>query len=627
MQNEIPKMVQQRASENEFIALETFPERIDCYAAQTIQLKKQFNRVSTMRLLAFGAGFLFGIYGVFKMNALSCIIAVLCTVLFIRLIYRHNRIDYQLKYCGAMIEVLDRHRKRSTDEWRDFQETGQAFIDDGHAYASDLDLFGPNSLYQYINIVNTHMGELSLSNLFRTADQSPAQIPDRQQAVGELRDRFGFCIELELFGSLFRRSGSGVPEKSSPPDSFLSFAEDQSLPFKNPPFIKALSYILPLATILSWILWLLNHRFPIIIPELLLIVQLLFVWFSHPRLTGILVPSFWMKDRIDQYQSLITHIEKHEFHAPMLSTLRDGLFHDGLCASTQLSALGRVINAIDVRGTPIVHFILNSALLWDYHCMFALHRWKLNSGNQLRRWLDTIAGFETYASIAVPAFLNPKWAFPTFCADPLEIEATNISHPLIDPDKRVANDFSSAQSITIITGSNMSGKTTFLRTIGINTVLAYMGSVVCAEHFLCPIATVFTSMRVRDDTAEGISSFYAELLRIKRIVEAATTEPPILFFLDELLKGTNSGDRISGAKAIVNRLCSDHAMGFISTHDFELCALEDGSDDQNSESGSVVSNYHFIEHYVDDRLHFDYKLHPGRCTSTNARQLMKMMGI
>jgi DNA mismatch repair ATPase MutS len=228
--------------------------------------------------------------------------------------------------------------------------------------------------------------------------------------------------------------------------------------------------------------------------------------------------------------------------------------------------------------------------------------------------------FEALASLAMISQLNPEWCFPEFKKGHLILSADDMGHPLINSQQRVNNDLKLDNQIAVITGSNMSGKTTLLRTIGVNLVLAYAGAPVCARKFDCTIMDVFTSMRISDDLHSGISTFYAELLRIKMIIDFSKNEQDMIFLVDEVFRGTNSRDRVTGARNVLLNLNKPWAIGLISTHDYELCDLE------NDNSGRIT-NYYFIESYTEDQIKFDYLLKPGSCKTSNAKYLMKMAGI
>lgn len=222
--------------------------------------------------------------------------------------------------------------------------------------------------------------------------------------------------------------------------------------------------------------------------------------------------------------------------------------------------------------------------------------------------------------MAVIGQMYPEWAFPVFSGKGLKFAAEGLGHPLIPKDVCVRNDFEINNGACVITGSNMSGKTTLLRTVGINLVLAYSGAPVFAHKLECSVMDIFTSMRVHDDLNRGISTFYAELLRIKMIIDYSHKEQPLIYLIDEIFMGTNSLDRIAGARSVLKNLSKSWIIGLISTHDFELCDLE-------HESSVKIKNYHFTEKYINNEIKFDYKLRPGRSKTTNAKYLMKMVGI
>lgn len=269
----------------------------------------------------------------------------------------------------------------------------------------------------------------------------------------------------------------------------------------------------------------------------------------------------------------------------------------------------------------MVYLILNPILMMDYHLTISLEIWKKNSGDNFENYLNVIAELEALCSLAVIRYDNPNWSMPKIDDKKTRIIAENIGHPLLG-EKRVCNSVKVEEphEVILITGSNMSGKSTFMRTIGINIILAYAGAPVCADIFNCSIMRLYTCMKTNDNLKEGISSFYAEMLKIKNIVEASKEGKPILFLLDEIFKGTNSKDRHTGAKILIKQLSRKGNIGFVSTHDIELGELE-------KESNSRVKNYHFSEYYYDNKICFDYKIKMGVSNTRNAMYLMKLAGI
>ena len=329
---------------------------------------------------------------------------------------------------------------------------------------------------------------------------------------------------------------------------------------------------------------------------------------------------YGLRKYLGAYSSLLSLVEREKFENSHLSELKEKLIGGNGSASASLKKLEGIANAVDLKSSTVLYFLLNCIFLWDYHCVFSLEEWKSKYGKQAREWLETVGRFEAISSLAAIRQMYPDWAFPSITEGGMRFAAEGMGHPLIRKDACVRNDFEISGGACIITGSNMSGKTTLLRTVGISLVLAYSGAPVFALRLECPVLDLFTSMRVRDDLNSGISTFYAELLRVKMIIKHSHKEIPMIYLIDEIFMGTNSLDRTTGARSVLKNLDRKWIIGMVSTHDFELCELE-------RESGVDVRNYHFTEKYINNEIKFDYRLHPGRSTTTNARYLMKMVGI
>ena len=286
-----------------------------------------------------------------------------------------------------------------------------------------------------------------------------------------------------------------------------------------------------------------------------------------------------------------------------------------------IRSLNRICELAKVRHNPLLYIIGLCFLMWDYHTVYTLERWRKKYGKQIRKWLEDVGELEALVSLAVPCVVRENHCFPTFVAgDTPIVKAEHMTHPLLPQEQAVANPVSLNAQTCIVTGSNMSGKTTYLRTIGVNAFLAFAGGPVCAKEFSISPMAVFTSMRIEDDVSHGISTFYAEILRIRSMVEYSKNKHPMLVLIDEIFKGTNSADRIIGATQAIRRLSLPWAVTVVSTHDFELCSLS-----QDKEIQAV--NFHFSEFYTGDEIHFDYILKPGQCQTTNAQHLLRMAGI
>ncbi|WP_271813882.1 MutS family DNA mismatch repair protein [Clostridium beijerinckii] len=326
------------------------------------------------------------------------------------------------------------------------------------------------------------------------------------------------------------------------------------------------------------------------------------------------------KNNINIYFKLLNLIVEKDFNSNHLKQLKNNLLvSKDENAADAVKKLSNIYDKISSRNNALF-IIFNILLLWDYQCMIKFEKWRIKSGKDLKKWLNVVGEFEALNSISNIIYDNPEWAMPSISDNNYIIKAEKLGHPLLSK-KRVCNDITidKNKNILLITGSNMSGKSTFLRTIGINLILSYIGAPVCAKKFGCSLMQIFTCMRTSDNLENNISSFYAEILRIKRIVEEVQENRKVFFILDELFKGTNSIDRHDGATALIKQLGSDGGSGLISTHDLELCDLEN--------TYSKIKNYHFKEYYLNDELKFDYKIREGASTTRNAIHLIKLAGI
>lgn len=618
---------------------EEFRERYDKCQAEEAKKKKQVNRVSNWRLLIFLAGvavsvLLFletkGFYGFLSL--------VLWLAVFIWLIVRHRKMSAELKKVGCRVIINREYMARMSSGWMGFSDYGQEFVNSANPYTGDLDIFGPKSLFQWISTAKTYYGRITLKDLLEGPDKSIAAIQMRQNAVRELSKKLDFCQELQSEGMLSK----GVENN---PQRLLEYAEDQTVRFKNKK-LQNLFYILPASVMLTFTLWLLGSSIPLFIPLLLLVTQMIIFAAGYMKNSQIVNTVYGLKKHLGAYVNLLRLIETEGFEDEYLYGLRGKLFTGnelgtgsdakirrpdldkemrgfdakGEAASTSLRRLEKIANAVDIKYSTVLYFILNIFTLWDYHCVFALEEWKGLYGKHTRQWLETVGQVEALSSLAVIGHMYPEWAYPTFSSVGLKFAAKGIGHPLIPKDECVCNDFEINKGACVITGSNMSGKTTLLRTVGINLVLAYAGAPVFAGKLECAVMDIFTSMRVHDDLGSGISTFYAELLRVKMIIDYSKKELPMIYLIDEIFMGTNSLDRTTGTRSVLKNLNKGWIIGLISTHDFELCDLEE-------EKGADVKNYHFTETYANSEIMFDYKLRPGRSRTRNARHLMRMVGI
>ena len=338
--------------------------------------------------------------------------------------------------------------------------------------------------------------------------------------------------------------------------------------------------------------------------------------------------TFDIAEALKTFRDLFKHAEAVTGDSPLLTAIRDGLNAGLEPASVAIARLFGLVENFNFRRNPYFYLFFALPMLWDLHYLQALNKWRNKHRNHLAGWFDALAELEGLNSLAGFAYAHPDYVTPDIIEEKTPaLEAVDAVHPLLPPDRSVANSLTmkgSGQTV-LITGSNMSGKSTFLRTIGINVVLALTGAVVSASRFVCSPMRVFTSMRTQDSLEESTSSFYAELKRLKALIDLTQSAGkegeswPMLYFLDEILKGTNSADRHKGAEALIRQLHRTTASGFVSTHDLELGQLTNAAE--------FVRNFHFQSDVQNGELHFDYKLYEGICRSFNASQLMRAIGI
>lgn len=592
---------------------DNFKERLDNFKILETNKKMQADRLGNLRLMVFVLGAAVCVLLFIKANLFYGFLSLaIALIAFIYLVVKHSRILRDLERLHCKVEINRMYLDRMQPDWVNFSDCGQEFVDDAHPYSGDLDIFGPKSLFQWMNVAHTYHGRKALRGLLENPDKSMDAVKMRQKSVKELIGKLDFCQELQSEGLLAKGS-------SSDPENLLFYTEEQSKRFKND-WVINLFYILPAAVILTFVLFFLGSSIPFFVPLLLLIIQMTICAVGYKRNAEIINTIYVVKKYLDAFGNLLLLIEREKFEDRHLCGLRDELFYNKKPASASLKKLEYIANAIDIKFSTVLYFILNFGLLWDYHCVFALEDWKKQYGRQIRKWLETVGQVEAIASLAVIGHMYPEWAFPTFSVKGLKFDSERMGHPLIPKDVCVCNDFEISNGACVITGSNMSGKTTLLRTVGINLVLAYSGAPVFAQRLECSVMDIFTSMRVHDDLNSGISTFYAELLRIKMMIDYSHKEKPMIYLIDEIFMGTNSLDRITGARSVLKNLSKHWIIGLISTHDFELCELE-------QENRMNVKNYHFTEKYSNNEIQFDYKLRPGRSKTTNAKYLMKMVGI
>ncbi|MEW8994137.1 DNA mismatch repair protein MutS [Clostridium sp.] len=592
---------------------EKFLSKISNYNDDIVKYKKEFDRIGYLRLIVMILALYFTYRGVRDgMTSKVLFFSLIFYGAFVCLIIYHRKVKGKLKLAEDMIEINNRYLQRISGEWINFQDLGDEFVNKDHRYASDLDIVGKESLFQLINITNTWHGRESLAKALLEPNYDRAEILLRQEAVKELFDDLDFCEEMERIG---KNNKNGLKN----PKKLISYVEDKGVLIKSK-FIKKVLYLMPLFTIpISLIIFIFNLNNLNFLMYFLLIIQT-GVWvISTLKVNQVLENINYFRGSLEEYLNILRLIEKKEFKSKKLNDIKENLFKYNGSAIEAIKKLSSISEKINIRqSNGLIYIALNILFLWDYQCVFSLEDWKAENGDKIENWLSNIGVIEELMSLAVLVHIDENVAFPTINPSGAKIEAQDLGHPLISKDVRVNNDVSMKENIFIITGSNMSGKTTFLRTIGINLVLAYVGAPVFSKKMECSLLDIYTSMRITDDLKNGISTFYGELIRIKEIIEGAKNNKNMIFLIDEIFRGTNSKDRITGADAVIRNLSKAGVIGGLTTHDVELCNLSECSG---------IKNYHFSEYYKENKIYFDYKLKVGKSNTTNAKYLMRIVGI
>lgn len=600
---------------------QTYSKRIHHYRQLIKRQTGLSNRIVTFKILLLLVGIIAIAYLIFRKNfPLGGGVLFLFIFGFVILDIRHKKIIRNKDYTATLLKLNENSVKRFNNEWTGFPDTGEEFIDEGHPYTGDLDIFGKGSLYQLLNCTTTWLGRRKLAGFLSQNLKSAASIRRRQEAITELASNISWRQHFQAEGML-------LAGKIQDPEPLWRWGGDYN-PFFCLPIVKNVLRVLPSITILLIIgasirpIGAVSPFIPGYYPWIALFIQLLLLLPGRKKRSRALDVVYNYRNSIKTYERLFKHFECHQFQSRLLKSLQNKLHNrEEQPVYQQIARLDRIADQIANRYNGVFYLILNIITLWDYQWLAALESWKKESGSHLSNWWDVLAEVEALASLSLLRFDHPDWVFPVITTGPAEYTARDLGHPLLS-ETRVPNDLSITPPVNalLITGSNMSGKSTYLRTAGINLVLAYTGAPACASEFHCSLMGVYGCMRIGDNLEKNISTFYAELLRIKEIVAAVQAGKPVFFLLDEIFKGTNSMDRHTGAEVLIKQLISKGAIGMVSTHDLELGRLE-------AEMKGRVKNYYFREFYKDDQIYFDHKLRLGISTTRNAIYLIKAVGI
>ena len=576
-------------------------------ATKKMQLSKS-HKFTTIRTALF-IGLVFAFATGYDGHVAGTISGLMLLIAFIYAIRQHNHLKYQLELTISRLAVINSYLARFTNDWHNLKAAGSEFRHAKRPQEIDLHILGKASLYQYLCLAQTKLGRQKLAASLAVFPAKKQTIRNRQEAVAELINQPSLCLDFLALNNM-------LPENHDTKPLIATITNMQQ--YSPGSWENRARFFLPLLTLLSLLLWLADLT-SISVPAFLFSLQLLLAVIFFNRHQQLLAPLKDFNRELNLYAALFAKFTDTDFKSARLRAMQQKLLSSPN-ANVSLTKLNQLADKVRMRNNIFFFVLANTLLLWDFHCTINFLRWCQPASKSVAKWLDLWAEFEVILSLAIVGQTRNTWTMPKILNGTPAVKANALSSLLINEKLSVANDSALTAETRIITGSNMSGKTTYMRTIASSAVLAYAGAPVCAKAFALTPLFIFTSIQVNDDLAHGISTFYAELLRLKQIVKFSHRRLPMLICIDEIFKGTNSADRIVGAKEAIKHLTQPWCITIVTTHDFELCDLK--------AAGNVpITNFHFEEYYQADKIHFDFKLKPGRCHTTNAKYLLHMAGI
>ena len=586
-------------------ALNEYHGRREVRATEHARLLQLDARISYARLgavaavaltawLVFGAG-------------LSAWLFALPALAFVALAVWHDRIIRARDCTARAIAFYDHGIARLEDRWQGFGERGDRFLSEDHLYTRDLDIFGPASLFQLLSRARTQLGEELLAR-WLSSPAPVATIRDRQRSIAELGEALDFRESLATAGGT-----------SHDVDTVALSAWASAPAAPESVWLRAAAVVLAVGIFAGIALWVRDG--PITPLVLAIILKMILTRPSRKRVAHIVRGVERPLRQLDVLADTLALVERSTFDSPRLAQLRTDMMSHGVVPSAAIRRLQRFAEMLDWRRNAFFAPIA-VAVSWPLHLASAIENWRREFGPKVNVWLAAIAEYEALASLAAYAYEHAEDVFPSFLEGGARFEGTSLGHPLVPAARMVKNDvfLTPDTPLLIVSGSNMSGKSTLLRTVGINVVLAMAGAPVRAAAVTMTPLAVGATLHVHDSLQAGRSRFFAEISRIRDIADLAGRQPAPLFLLDELFQGTNSHDRKIGAEALLLNLIDRGAIGLTTTHDLALTAIAD-------QSGGRGVNVHFEDELKNGELIFDYRMKPGPVTHSNALALMKAVGL
>jgi MutS domain V len=604
-------------------AREEYSTRLEARRAALAMREQRHFALGNLRVLVF-LGAVAMAFAAFDRGALSKWWLLVPTALFFWLGARLGRLEAQRAALSRAIAFYSRGLARLDGRWAGSGETGARFLDEHHLYARDLDIFGEASLFELLCYARTRIGEERLATWLQEP-APPDAVKARQTAVLELATRVDLREDLAVLGEKAR---AGVQT-----EVLAAWGERHPLlefsPFRPVAWGLSLVGALAVAALVTYLaaglgIFELAESTMAGLRVSFLLAALIFggVLWRFKNLTDQIIQEVEQAAHdLSLFAGVLHRLEDERFVSPRLATLRAELDIQGRPPSRRIARLNWLMALVDSRHHLIVR-LFGPLVLWDLHLCFSLEDWRRTSGPDIRRWLNAVGEIEALSSLAAYSYEHPRDVFPDVTAESPCFEGEALGHPLLAEDRMVPNDVRIAGDlrVLVVSGSNMSGKSTLLRTIGVNAVLAQAGAPVRARRLRVSPLAIGASIRIQDSLQEGTSRFYAEITRLRQIMETAAVGPPVLFLIDEFLHGTNSHDRRIGAEAIVRGLVDRGAIGLVTTHDLALAHIA-------TALGPRGANVHFEDYLEDGHVRFDYRMRPGVVQKSNAIELMRSVGL
>jgi len=591
------------------MSLSTYQSLSSEYSAKTSLLRKQLGWLSLLRLILFIV-LAFFVYKSFQTGASYFILlSAVSLVCFFIIVGLYDKLNTRSVFYKALVKLNEDEINFLAGQ-PSVYDNGKEYIDPQHPYSYDLGIFGEAGLFSFLNRTSTQFGKAALSNALLYSNT--AFIEKLQQAVKELKDKLEFRQHIQAYGMVEETKEKEIHQ-------LKVWINSPSL-FNN----KILYYglcVFPVITIGLLVSYFVSENDALL--NLLIgsfILNLIISFLFARKISLHLSVSTSVTKILQQFTKQLKEIEKQSFQSELLKEIQEKLRSGNRTASQNIARLAQLFNYLEMVMNIVTSLLLNGLFLFHIHILHLLEKWKKEQGSHIMKWLQLLGEIEALNSFANFSFNNPSFCYPEVNSTEI-LAATNMGHPLIRNRTRVDNNISfDKQKIVVLTGSNMSGKSTFLRTLGINLILAKAGSPVCAEQFTFYPYDVYVSMNISDSLKDSESFFYAELKRLQHIIQQLQKGNKTFVILDEILRGTNSNDKHSGTVGLIRKLADMKASGIIATHDLTVSELE-------KEYPNYISNKCLESETINDELHFDYKLRDGVCTTLTASFLMKKMGI